>query len=151
MKSRNLPLLALLIAIFLMPTATAAGANDGETADLARLSSVLRQDVRGPSGILLGAVEDVIIGRGGSPSFLVLSRGSAFGNVGPYHVVPWQMAAPKLEKNKVVIAFGPKIIGAAPAIRMKSWKPASVSPEHLKQVLAYYGQVLQRDHESSLP
>lgn len=146
MKSRALPLVALLVAILLVPVESAfAGTNDGETANLVPLSNVLHRDVRGPGGILLGAVEDVILGRGGTPTFLVLARGSAFGDVGPYHVIPWQMAATKPAKNKVVIDFTAKTIAAAPAIRMKKWQPAAVSPEHLEKVLAYYGKILREE------
>jgi hypothetical protein len=151
MKTRALLIMVLLIAVLMLAATNAVAAREGERGGLTSLSTLQGKDILGPEGRgkRLGIVHDVLIGPSGEFTFLVLSRGSAFGIVGPFYLIPWRMAAPQIRRDAVVIAFDANIMEKAPAIRMEVWPPDTLAPESIEQVRAYYRQAQGKPFQRS--
>ncbi|MDA8165669.1 MAG: hypothetical protein M0017_11630 [Desulfobacteraceae bacterium] len=145
MKTRALPSLVLLIAILMLPAWSAAFPPGGGKG-LASAVKLKGKDLwgPGPKGHRFAAIKDIVVAGDGKSTYLVLSRGSAFGNYGRIHLIPWQAAAPKIEKRGVRIAFDEKVVDQSPALPRNEWQPAFVTPGYIEEVSAYYRRVMQQ-------
>lgn len=133
---------AICLALYFFISAPPAGAGDREAGQqLHSVRDILEKDVVSPGGTLLGIVQDVLVNQKGKLTFLVLSRGSAFGVVGPYHPIPWRVANPRLQGRKIRIELDERTIEKAPSIEMKNWPPPAFTPTFLERLHTYYQQI----------
>jgi len=104
-----------------------------------RISHVLQQQIVNPKGTLLGIVQDVVFDGEGKITYLVLSRGSAFGNIGPLLPIPWKDAKMEQRGKNFVFVVDVELnsLDGAPGIRTKEW-PATFSADFIHQVEQFY-------------
>ena len=135
-------LAAICLALVFFVSAPPAGAGNREAGQrLHSVRDILEKDVVSPRGTLLGIVQDVMVNQNGEITFLVLSRGSAFGVVGPYHPIPWRVANPRLQGRKIRIELDERAIEKAPSIEMKAWSSSVFTPAFTERLQTYYQQV----------
>ena len=66
------------------------------------------KDVLGPSGNVLGTLENVTTNADGRPEKLVVSRGGFLGLFQSQHTVDWAAAKPRIQDGKLVFALTPQ-------------------------------------------
>jgi sporulation protein YlmC with PRC-barrel domain len=116
---------------------TAGAPPDIKPQPVNRAKQVLEAQVVNLEGVQLGVVGDLIIGKDGCIDYLVLSRGSAFGNVGPLVPVPWNVVQRWQPPQPVMIDFDYDVIKGAPGF--DTW-PQVLEPAMVERIRTYFGE-----------
>ncbi len=104
-----------------------------------RVSRMIESKIVNPKGTLLGIVQDIVFDDEGKISYLVLSRGSAFGVVGPMIPIPWNDAKmePRGKKFVFVVDIEFERLGEAPGFKIKEW-PVEFSHDFIRKIEQFY-------------
>jgi sporulation protein YlmC with PRC-barrel domain len=128
----------VLLPVGLLSTAeaeTAAAPTDIKPQPINRARRLLESQVVNREGVQLGVVGDLIIGKDGCIDYLVLSRGSAFGDIGPLVPVPWNVVEQWQPPQPVMIDFDYDVIKGAPGF--DTW-PQVLEPALVERIRAYF-------------
>jgi sporulation protein YlmC with PRC-barrel domain len=141
MKSRALTILATLIG-FLVLQQGLATATEPEAVrsnnSYGSINELVGKDVHGTDDLRMGIVKDVFISPDGKHVYFILVRGSAFGEIGPYLPIPWQLADPHIRDGRVYISFNRDMLKGAPGVAVEDWPPTVLAPELRKEVREFY-------------
>ena len=136
-------LLAGLLLMFTVSVLSVAGAEtatappaDIKPQPVNRASLLIEAPVVNLKGVQLGIAGDLIIGQDGCIQYLILSRGSAFGDIGPLVPVPWSMVERWQPPQPIMIDVEYDVMHGAPGF--SKW-PQLLEPALIEKVRNYFG------------
>jgi hypothetical protein len=122
---------------------SAAGMNDARAVKIIdRANDILSRGVANEKGEHLGYSKDLIIGKDGCIAYLVLLRGSAFGDIGPLIPIPWSMVTLQEFNKPLLVNVSPDVIRKAPGFTLDNW-PNFFSPLEMKDINEYFKEHLE--------
>ncbi len=104
---------------------------------IGRASRMLERPVYNLKGVLLGTSKDFVIGEGGRVTYLIIERGSAFGQVGHLTPLPWSMVQVEESGKTLKVDLSFETIRDAPGFPVKKW-PEIFSPDLVDKINKHY-------------
>lgn len=104
--------------------------------DIHRASELLDRRIENTQGDKLGSVKDLVIGRDGKVSYLILSRGGVLGMGDKLIPIPLQAAT--LSEDRIILNVTEDRLANAPSFSEDEW-PNFNDPAWSQKVFGYYG------------
>ncbi|PKN63892.1 MAG: hypothetical protein CVU57_17140 [Deltaproteobacteria bacterium HGW-Deltaproteobacteria-15] len=111
-----------------------------DAAQVSRISELMDKKVKNDQGQDLGQIEDLVVGKDGRISYIILSQGGVMGIGDKLTPIPFKNAQFNQEQDEVILSgIDKQKLENAPTISQDDWQRLS-DPGFERELFSYYGQ-----------
>lgn len=111
-----------------------------DATQISRISELMDKKVKNDQGQDLGQIEDLVVGKDGRISYIILSQGGVMGIGDKLTPIPFKNAQFNQEQDEVILSgIDKQKLENAPTISQDDWQRLS-DPGFERELFSYYGQ-----------